>query len=84
MSFGTTVMQILSLFLIMVVGYVLRKKNVFDEAANVRFTRLIIYVSLPSQIIKAFASNQGIVSDREVLLMFGISALTYLLYAIIC
>jgi len=83
MSFGTTVMQILSLFLIMVVGYVLRKKNVFDEAANVRFTRLIIYVSLPSQIIKAFASNQGIVSDREVLLMFGISALTYLLYAMI-
>lgn len=83
MSFGTTVMQILSLFLIMIVGYVLRKRNVFDEASNVRFTRLIIYVSLPSQIIKAFASNQGIVSDREVLLMFGISALTYLLYAII-
>ena len=83
MSFGTTVMQILSLFLIMIVGYVLRKRNVFDEASNVRFTRLIIYVSLPSQIIKAFASNQGLVSDREVLLMFGISALTYLLYAII-
>jgi len=83
MSFGTTVMQILSLFLIMIVGYVLRKQNVFDEAANVRFTRLIIYVSLPSQIIKAFVSNQGIVTNREVLLMFGISALTYLLYAII-
>lgn len=83
MSFGTTLMQILSLFLIMVVGYILRKRNVFDEAANVRFTRLIIYVSLPAQIIKAFASNQGIVSDREVLLMFGISALTYLLYAIV-
>ena len=83
MSFGTTVMQIMSLFLIMVVGYVLRKTNVFDEAANVRFTRLIIYVSLPSQIIKAFATSQGVVSDREVLLMFGISALTFLLYAII-
>lgn len=83
MSFGTTVMQILSLFLIMIVGYILRKKSVFDEAANVRFTRLIIYVSLPAQIIKAFVSNQGIVSNKEVLLMFGISALTYLLYAII-
>ena len=83
MDFGTTVMQILSLFLIMIVGYILRKKSVFDEAANVRFTRLIIYVSLPAQIIKAFVSNQGIVSNKEVLLMFGISALTYLLYAII-
>lgn len=83
MSFETTVMQILSLFLIMVIGYVLRKSKVFDEAANVRFTRLIIYVSLPSQIIKAFVANQGIVSNREVLLMFGISVLTYLLYAVV-
>lgn len=83
MSFGTTVMQILSLFLIMVVGYVLRKRNVFDEEANVRFTRLIIYVSLPAQIIKAFVANQGIVSNGEVILMFGISLLAYLLYAIV-
>lgn len=83
MNFGTTVMQILSLFLIMVVGYILRKRNVFDEAANIRFTRLIIYVSLPAQIIKAFVSNQGIVSNQEVLMMFGISLLTYLLYAVI-
>lgn len=83
MGFGTTVMQIISLFLIMIIGYVLRKCNVFDDASNVRFTRLIIYVSLPSQIVKAFASNQGIVSNQEVLFMFGMSALAYLLYAII-
>ena len=83
MSFGTTVMQILSLFFIMVVGYVLRKRNVFDEEANVRFTRLIIYVSLPAQIIKAFVANQGIVSNGEVILMFGISLVAYLLYAIV-
>lgn len=83
MSFGTTVMQIASLFLIMIAGYVLRKRNVFDDAANARFARLIIYVSLPSQIIKAFASNQGIVSNKEVLFMFGISLITYLLYAVI-
>lgn len=83
MTFGTTVMQIVSLFLIMIVGYILRKCNVFDDASNARFTRLIIYVSLPAQIVKAFATNQGIVSNKEVLSMFGISALAYLLYAII-
>ena len=83
MGFGTTVMQIVALFLIMIIGYVLRRCNVFDSASNVRFTRLIIYVSLPAQIIKAFASNQGIVSNKEVLSMFGMSALAYLLYAII-
>lgn len=83
MNFGTTVMQILSLFLIMALGYILRKRNIFDDAANVRFTRLIIYVSLPAQIIKAFVSNQGIVSNRQVIEMFGISLLMYLLYALI-
>lgn len=83
MSFGTTVMQIVSLFLIMIIGYVLRKCNIFDDASNVRFTRLIIYVSLPAQIVKAFATNQGIVSNNEVLFMFGISTLAYLLYAVI-
>ena len=83
MSFETTVMQIVSLFLIMIIGYVLRKCRVFDDASNVRFTRLIIYVSLPAQIVKAFASNQGIVSNKEVLSMFGMSSLAYLLYATI-
>lgn len=83
MSFGTTVMQIVSLFLIMIIGYILRKSNVFDDASNVRFTRLIIYVSLPAQIVKAFATNQGIVSNKEVLFMFGVSIVAYLLYAMI-
>lgn len=83
MSFGTTIIQIISLFIIMIIGYTLRKTKVFDDASNARFTRLIIYVSLPAQIIKAFASNQGIVSNKEVLFMFGMSTLAYLLYAIV-
>ena len=83
MSFGTTVMQIFSLFLIMIIGYILRKKSIFDSVANVWFTRLIIYVSIPAQIIETFVSNQGIVSNREILSGFGIWVLTYLLYAIV-
>lgn len=83
MSFLDTAAQIMSLFLIMVVGYVMYKKNVIDDAATIRYTKLIINISLPSQIITAFVSNQGIVSNSEVLTVFGIAFVAYVIYAII-
>lgn len=83
MSFGETIAQILSLFIIMVVGYIMSKRGIIDDAANVRYTRLVLNISLPAQILTVFASNQGIVSNKEVLIVFGISLLMYLIYAII-
>ena len=83
MSFIDTAAQIMSLFLIMVVGYIMYKKNVIDDAATIRYTKLIINISLPSQIITAFVSNQGIVSNSEVLTVFGIAFVAYVIYAII-
>lgn len=83
MSFLDTAAQIISLFLIMVVGYVMYKKNVIDDAATVRYTKLIINISLPSQIITAFVSNQGIVSNQEVITVFGITFVAYVIYALV-
>lgn len=83
MSFIDTAAQIVSLFLIMIVGYVMYKRNVIDDAATIRYTKLIINISLPSQIITAFISNQGIVSNKEVLTVFGITIVAYAVYAII-
>lgn len=83
MSFMDTAAQIISLFLIMVVGYIMYKRNVIDDAATVRYTKLIMNISLPSQIITAFISNQGIVSNREVITVFGITFVAYAVYAVI-
>ena len=83
MSFMDTAAQIISLFLIMVVGYVMYKRKVIDDAATVRYTKLIMNISLPSQIITAFISNQGIVSNREVLTVFGITFVAYAVYAVV-
>ncbi len=80
---NNTISLIISLFLIMTVGFVMSKRGIIDEQAKVRLTRLIINISLPAQILKAFVSEQGIVTNREVFLMFGVSILAYLLYAII-
>ena len=67
----------------MVVGYVMYKRKVIDDAATVRYTKLIMNISLPSQIITAFISNQGIVSNREVLTVFGITFVAYAVYAVV-
>ena len=83
MSFMDTAAQIISLFLIMVVGYIMYKRNVIDDAATIRYTKLIMNISLPSQIITAFISNQGIVSNREVITVFGITFVAYAVYAVI-
>lgn len=78
-----TAQQVLALFLIMVVGYVMYKRHIIDDEANVRYTRLVLNISLPAQIITAFVSNQGIVSKREVLNVFGLSIIIYIIYALI-
>ncbi len=75
--------QVLSLFLIMITGYVMYKKRIIDDEANVRYTRLVLNISLPAQIITAFVSNQGIVPKKEVVSVFGMSVLLYLIYAVI-
>ena len=83
MSFLDTASQIMSLFLIVIVGYVMYKRTVIDDAAIVRYTKMIINISLPSQIITAFVSNVGIVSNKEVLTVFGIAAVAYAIYAVV-
>lgn len=83
MSFTQTVAQIMSLFIIMVIGYIMNKRGIIDDAANERYTKLVINISLPAQIIRTFVSNQGIVSNGEVIAVFAYSALMYVLYAVI-
>lgn len=78
---ASTAKQILALFLIMAVGFVMYKRKVIDDAATVRFTRLVLNISLPAQILSSFTSSVGVVSGREVLSVFGVSFLSYLIYA---
>lgn len=75
--------QIVSLFIIMIIGYALNKCKVINADTNARLVKLVINVAMPAQIITAFVSNQGIVSDKEVLSVFGISLLMHVVYFII-
>lgn len=80
MDFLTVAGQMVSLFIIMVIGYIMYRVKVIDDAATVRYTKMVLNISLPAQIITSFVENQGIVSNMEVLRVFGISLFSYLVY----
>ena len=75
--------QIVSLFIIMLIGYALNKCKVINADTNARLVKLVINVAMPAQIITAFVSNQGIVSNQEVLTVFGVSLFMHLIYFVV-
>lgn len=83
MDFMSITSRMLSLFLIMVVGYIMRKANVIDEEANVRYTRLVLNITVPAQVITSFISNRGIVPVSEVFSGFGLSIGVFVVYFIL-
>lgn len=80
MDFISITNRMLSLFLIMVVGYIMRKAKVIDEAANVRYTKLVLNITVPAQIITSFVSSRGIVPVSEVFSGFGLSIAVFVVY----
>lgn len=74
--------QMLSLFIIMVVGYLMYKVQIIDDAATVRYTRMVLNISLPAQIITSFVENRGAISTGEVLTVFGISIFSYVIFGV--
>lgn len=83
MDFMSITGRMLSLFLIMIVGYVMNKAKVIDEAANVRYTKLVLNITVPAQIITSFVSSRGVVPFGEVFSGFGLSIAVFALYFIL-
>ena len=51
MDFMTVANQMLSLFIIMIIGYVMYRVKIIDDAATVRYTRLVLNISLPHRLL---------------------------------
>ena len=83
MDFYTIAGRMLSLFFIMLIGYIMRKAKVIDEAANVRFTKLVLNITVPAQVLTAFLTNRGIMGTGELLLNFALSAAVFGVYGVL-
>lgn len=80
MDFMTVANQMLSLACIMLIGYIMYKAHIIDKTATERFSKLVLNITMPAQILLTFVENRGVVSNGEVLGVFGISALCFLFY----
>lgn len=81
MDFSTILGQMLMLLLMMVLGYLARRKNLLDEHVNASLSKVVLNVTLPAQIITSFAMEGASLSNGEVGLAFALSCLLYLFYA---
>lgn len=57
MEFSTIITQIIVLFLIMVVGFFARKRNIINEQVNKGLTEFLLNITLPFMIITSFNFN---------------------------
>lgn len=83
LDFSYIIQQMLSLFLMMAVGYIMYRVHILDDAANVRFTKLVLNISLPAQILSSFLGSSGIISKGDVFNMLLLSVAIYFIYGII-
>ena len=80
LDFSYIIQQMLSLFLMMAVGYIMYRVHILDDAANVRFTKLVLNISLPAQILSSFLGSSGIISKGDVFNMLLLSVAIYFIY----
>lgn len=84
MEFSILVNQILVLFIMIIVGYIIRKKNIINEEINKGFSRLLIEITLPALIIKSILE---ITLSKEIIRNLGfmtvISFFSYLIIIVI-
>ena len=83
MDYLSILNQMLSLFCIGVIGYVMYKVKILDDASTVRFTKLILNITLPAQIVTSFMNSRGVISNKTVFYVFGVTLLCYLIPALI-
>ncbi|MGI6019203.1 MAG: AEC family transporter [Marvinbryantia sp.] len=79
MDYLSILNQMLSLFCIGVIGYIMYKVKILDDTSTVRFTKLILSITLPAQILTSFMNSRGVISNKTVLYVFGVTLLCYLM-----
>lgn len=76
-------MQMIQLFLVMALGYILFKVNILDEIMNKRLTTLVLSVTTPAMIIGSVLNTKVTQELNDILFVFLIGLLTYIILPII-
>lgn len=76
-------MQMIQLFLIIGLGYVLYLVNIIDKDLNKKLTTLILNVTTPAMILASVFNSTSNQSQSDVIFVFGIAIVTYILLPMI-
>ena len=82
MSFEALLTIILTLFLLMICGYVCRKKGIIDTVASKRLSSLIISVGQPMMIIAAL--NNAEYSKENLTVAWQVTLISFVMHVIMC
>lgn len=77
MNFQNVLIQILVLFLLILVGYLCRYKNIMDESTTAGLTNLVMTIFLPSMIISSMQIDFDVSLINNIISLVLISILMY-------
>lgn len=79
MNISVIINQLLLLFLIIFLGYILQKASIMTESFNKQLTRLILQVTMPALILSSVLDESATLSGHTILITFAVAILMYLL-----
>ncbi len=83
MSITVLLLQMIKLFALMCLGYVLYKINIIDDHTRAHLTKFVLFVTTPALIIHSFVENMGNISKGEMGGLFGIAFAMYAVLAVL-
>ena len=82
MSITVLLLQMIKLFALMCLGYVLYKINIIDDHTRAHLTKFVLFVTTPALIIHSFVENMGNIGKGEMGGLFGIAFAMYAVLAV--
>ena len=79
MNISVIINQLLLLFLIIFLGYILQKASIMTESFNKQLTKLILQVTMPALILSSVLDESATLSGHTILITFAVAILMYLL-----
>lgn len=78
-AFGTILLKVIVIFLLVVVGYLLTKKGLLSERGSTDITNLLVKAVTPCVIVNAFLESKGNVEIKEMGYALAISVIAILI-----
>ena len=75
--------QMLVLFVIIAVGYIVTRAGVFDKHTNSHLANLLINVTCPATVLYAVLNGEHVLNIKELFLLTAIAAAVYFLFILV-